>query len=149
MIAIREYCDEDWRAICRIHDRARPDELRGSCDPRAFVPIEQDKEVEDLRLAHELVARNGERVVGFVGIDGDCLAWLHVDPEYYEQGIGRALLRKGLAEIGPRAWTIVLDGKEPARHLYESEGFREVLRFDSDNAGYPCRCIRMERYEVG
>lgn len=145
MITIREYRDQDWQAICRVHDRARPDELRGSCDPRAFVPIEQDSEVEDLRRAHKYVACDGDRVVGFVGIDDDCLAWLYVHPGYYGLGIGRTLLRTGLAEIDSRAWTIVLSGNTPARRLYQSEGFHEVRRFESENAGYLCQCIRMEQ----
>ncbi len=49
MITIRDYTDADWAAICAIHDAARPDELKGSCDPRGFIPIEEDKEVEELR----------------------------------------------------------------------------------------------------
>ena len=38
-IAIRPYEDADWPEICRVHDRSRPHELAGSCDPRAFVPL--------------------------------------------------------------------------------------------------------------
>src|SRR5258708_38386705 len=71
MITYREYEDRDWKAICQIHDLARPDEPRGSCDPRAFVPIEQDKEVEELRACHKFVACVDKQVVGFVGVDGN------------------------------------------------------------------------------
>ena len=145
MLTYRQYQESDWKAICQIHDRARPDELRGSCDPRAFVPIEQDKEVEDLKMSRKFVACDDEKVVGFVGVDDKYLAWLYIDPSHYGRGIGRELLRISLGEIGPGAWTIVLDGNKKAISLYESEGFREVRRFESDNAGYPCTCIRMER----
>jgi len=82
-------------------------------------------------------------VVGFVGIDDDYLAWLYIDPEYYGRGIGRHLLQLAVREIGPNAWTIVLDKNFNAIHLYQSEGFEEVKRFSGDNAGYPCNCIRM------
>ena len=41
---IRNYRPDDWPAICRVHDRSRPDELRGSFDARAFVPLAQDPE---------------------------------------------------------------------------------------------------------
>ncbi len=71
MITYRNYDDNDWQAICQIHDRARPDELKGSCDPRGFIPIEQDKEVEDLKRSKKFVACEGETVVGFVGVDED------------------------------------------------------------------------------
>jgi len=145
MLTYREYQESDWKAICQIHDRARPDELRGSCDPRAFVPIEQDKEVEELKTSRKFVACDDEKVVGFVGVDDKYLAWLYIDPSHYGQGIGRELLKVGIREIGTGAWTIVLDGNQKAISLYESEGFQEVRRFESDNAGYPCTCIRMER----
>jgi ribosomal protein S18 acetylase RimI-like enzyme len=145
MLTYREYQESDWKAICQIHDRARPDELRDSCDPRAFVPIELDKEVEDLKTSKKFVACDDEKVVGFVGVDNKYLAWLYIDPSHYGRGIGRELLRIGIREIGDGAWTIVLDGNQKAISLYKSEGFQEARRFAGDNAGYPCMCIRMER----
>lgn len=145
MITYREYQDTDWKAVCQIHDRARPDELRGSCDPRAFVPIEQDQEVEELKASRKFVASIDKEVVGFAGVDDKYLAWLYVDPAHYGKGIGRELLRIGIREIGEGAWTIVLDGNHNAIKLYESEGFQEVKRFAGDNAGYPCTCLKLER----
>jgi len=145
MIEIRPYEEKDWQRICTIHDAARPDELIGSCDPRAFVPIEQDSEVEELKKSDKYVAVDDEKVIGFVGVDGRYLGWLYIDPAYYHQGIGRRLLQKGLDVIGEDAWTIVLDGNTKAISLYKSEGFKEVQRFDSDNAGYPCTCLRLAR----
>jgi ribosomal protein S18 acetylase RimI-like enzyme len=143
-ISIREYCDNDWPMVCAVHDRARPDELRGSCDPRAFVPLaaEQD-DTESFQRSRKFVACVGEQVVGFVGIDGTYLSWLYVDPAYYGQGIGRRLLRLGLQLIGPPAWTIVLAGNIRAQRLYESEGFRVVRIYESTNAGYPCTCVQL------
>ncbi len=145
MIIYRNYEDKDWQAICQIHDRARPDELIGSCDPRGFIPIEQDKEVEDLKLSKKIVACEEEKVVGFVGVDEDYLAWLYVDPDHYGKGIGRELLRIGIREISEGAWTIVLDGNKKAIALYESEGFQEISRFAGDNNGYPCTCLKLKR----
>ena len=145
MITYREYQEPDWKAICQIHDRARPDELRGSCDPRAFVPIEQDKEVEELKTSRKFVACDEEKVVGFVGVDDKYLGWLYIDPDHYGKGIGRELLKIGIHEIGAGAWTIALDGNQKAISLYETEGFKEVKRVAGDNAGYPCTCIRLER----
>ena len=145
MTTYRPYEDKDWQAICQIHDRARPDELKGSCDPRGFIPIEQDKEVEDLKRSRKFVACEGETVVGFVGVDDDYLAWLYIDPAHYGKGIGRELLRIGVREIGEGAWTIVLDGNKAAIALYESEGFQESERFGGENNGYPVTCVKMKR----
>ncbi len=145
MITYRNYEDKDWKAICQIHDRARPDELKGSCDPRGFIPIEEDKEIEDLRASKKFVACEDETVIGFVGVDDDYLAWLYVDPSHYGKGIGRELLRIGIREIGEGAWTIVLDGNKKAIALYESEGFQEISRFDGENNGYPCTCLKLKK----
>jgi ribosomal protein S18 acetylase RimI-like enzyme len=144
-VTIREFREEDWDAVCLIHDSARPHELAGSCDPRAFVPIEQDAEVADLRRCRKFVASQDDKVVGFVGIDKDYLAWLYVDPAHFGRGIGRELLRMGVREIGEGAWTKVLMGNKRAIALYESEGFRATGRFAGNNAGYPCSVMKMMR----
>jgi ribosomal protein S18 acetylase RimI-like enzyme len=142
---LRPYRDLDWLAICRVHDLARPLELRGSCDMRAFVPIEADPEVADLKRSQKIVAEVDGYVVGFVGVDGDELAWLYVDPAHHSQGIGRRLLRQGLRLTRGAPWTIVLADNQPAIRLYQSEGFRETRRYESENAGYPCTCLRLEK----
>lgn len=145
MITYRDYQESDWSDICRIHDRARPHELKGSSDPRAFIPIEQDPEVEDLKRSQKFIACDGENVVGFSSVDEKYVSFLYIDPDYFGRGIGRKLLQLAVDAIGPGAWTIVLHNNKPAIGLYESEGFKEVHRFDSENAGYPCTCLRMER----
>jgi ribosomal protein S18 acetylase RimI-like enzyme len=142
-VTIREYRDEDWEAICRVHDLARPDELRGSCDPRAFVPLAEDPTAEDVHTSQKFVACVGEQVVGFVGVDGTYISWLYVDPDLYGRGIGRRLLRLGVKLIGPQAWTIALAGNTPALRLYESEGFRVEKTFEGENAGYACTVARL------
>ena len=63
-ILIRAYIPADWQSICQIHDLARPDELIGSCAPKAFIPIEQDQEVQHLKLYQKLIAISSDRVVG-------------------------------------------------------------------------------------
>ena len=143
-VTIRVYRDADWAAVCALHDRARPDELHGSCDPRAFVPLADEKEDDNsFRRSRKFVACFGEQVVGFVGIDGTYISWLYVEPNYYGQGIGRQLLRLGIELIGAQAWTVALAGNTRALRLYESEGFQVVRTFESENAGYPCTCVRL------
>jgi len=144
-IYIRPYQSQDWPVICQIHDLARPDELEGSCDPRAFVPIEEDPEVELLKQSQKFVAVENGEITGFVGVHENYLAWLYVHPQHYGKGIGRSLLQTGIKNIPGKAWTIALAGNTRAVDLYQSEGFREVHRYQSDNAGYPCTCLRLER----
>ena len=95
-----------------------------------------EQELRGNRLAHYIVARAGERLVGFAGI------WLMVDeahvttfgvhPDWRRQGIGRQLLLN-LVElartIGARRMTLeVRASNESAQALYRAYGFEEVGR---------------------
>ena len=143
-IAIREYRDADWLAVCTVHDRARPDELRGSCEAQAFVPLaEEQDDAASFQRSRKFVACVGASIVGFVGVDGTYLSWLYVDPAYYGRGIGRHLLRLAVRLIGPQAWTMMLAGNTRAQRLYASEGFQVVRTFESTTAGYPCTCVEL------
>ena len=127
-----------------MHDRARLDELRGSCDLRAFVPLAADQEdAASFQRSRKFVACVEGQIVGFVGVDGTYLSWLYVDPAWYGLGIGRRLLRLGVGLIGPQAWTVVLAGNSRARRLYESEGFQVVRTREGVNAGYPCASMEL------
>lgn len=147
---IRDYSAADWQAVCSVHDRARPDELTGSCDPRAFTPLAEDQEDgPNFQRSRKFVAVISGKIVGFVGIDGTYLSWLYVDPTYYRRGIGRALLRFAINIMGPHAWTVVLAENVRAGKLYESEGFVVVRTSQGSNAGYPCTSLRLARSPSG
>jgi GNAT superfamily N-acetyltransferase len=142
--AIREYRPVDEPACFAIHDRSRPDELIGSCDPRGFLPLAQDyRSIEDFRMSRKWVAVDGDRPVGFTGVRDNYISWLYIDPDYYGRGIGRRLLHVAMETAGPHAWTVALEGNTRARRLYESEGFVPALTFDGENNGYPCRCVKL------
>lgn len=142
--AIREYRSGDEPACFEIHDRSRPDELIGSCDPRGFLPLAQDyRSIEDFRMSRKWVAVDGDRPVGFAGARDNYISWLYIDPDYYGRGIGRRLLHVAMEAAGPDAWTVALEGNTRARRLYESEGFVPALTFDGENNGYPCRCVKL------
>ncbi|HEX5040024.1 MAG TPA: ribosomal protein S18-alanine N-acetyltransferase [Candidatus Limnocylindria bacterium] len=95
-----------------------------------------EQELRGNRLARYVVARAGERVVGFAGV------WLMVDeahittfgvhPEWRRQGIGRQLLLN-LLDLGGalRARRMTLEvrvSNESAQALYRSFGFEVVGR---------------------
>ena len=135
-VIIRDYRLDDWPAVCRVHDRSRPDELRGSFDARAFIPLAEDPEGEYINACTMFIAQHGDDVVGFAGIDEPYLAWLYVDPAHYRRGIGRALLRHCLARLNEDAWTLACGNNDAALSLYLSEGFVIESRFTGENAGY-------------
>lgn len=145
-LVIRSYEEADWPLARQIHDLARPIELAGSCDPRAFEPLADDAEdLQEFQNCQKLVACLNDRVVGFIGIEDDVVGWLYVHPDETGKGIGRRLLKTGLTRIKTKASVYVLDGNERARYLYEREGFSIVNKFKSDNKGYPCTVLKLSQ----
>ena len=122
---IRPYTQADWPRIAAVHDAARPMELHLAGLDGAFLPLSVAAQREGLFDYTILVALKPE-VVGFVAFTPDELAWLYVDPVCHRQGIGRALARAALAQMGPKPLTVeVLAGNLPALSLYRSLGFSQ------------------------
>lgn len=95
-----------------------------------------EQELRGNRLARYLVARAGERVVGFAGtwlmVDDSHITTFGVHPDWRRQGIGRHLLL-GIADlsvaIGARRLTLeVRESNDVAQALYRSFGFEIVGR---------------------
>ena len=95
-----------------------------------------EQELRGNRLARYVVARAGDRVVGFAGVwlmvDDAHITTFGVHPDWRRQGIGRQLL-VNLAElssaIGARRMTLeVRVSNEAAQALYRSFGFDVVGR---------------------
>jgi ribosomal protein S18 acetylase RimI-like enzyme len=138
----------DFERACRLHDRARPIELAGAADARGLVPLAKDDvELAGFHAAEKFVAEDEltGRLLGFVGVDGGCVAWLYVHPKHHRHGIGRALLRHALPRAGADAWTITAASNAAAIALYRGEGFAVTKEFDGEIAGMAVRCVRMER----
>ena len=135
-IAIRPYTRADWSGICRVHDLARPDELRGSFDARAFIPLADDPESRTIDDCEMFVVEHDDQVIAFAGIDVPYLAWMYVDPAHYREGTGRALLRHCMTRLGDDAWTLACGANQAALALYLDEGFVIEHRDMGINAGY-------------
>lgn len=144
-VVIRPYRADDWKAVCAVHDRARPHELSGSVDPRAFRPMADVAKADRFFDSQTLVACAADDggVVGFVSFAGSYLSWLYVDPAHHRRGVARKLLRAALAQIGPDAWTNARGGNDAAIRLYLGEGFRVVKSMESDCEGHASTCLRL------
>ena len=134
-VRIRPYRSADWPRLCQIHDAARLDELQPTVGTEAFITLEQTAENEGLFNNQLFVAEVDQGVRGFVAYGDEELTWLYVDPPFYRQGVGRALLRHAVAKAGPDMMIEVLEGNTPALALYLSEGFAVAERVEGKLAG--------------
>jgi ribosomal protein S18 acetylase RimI-like enzyme len=146
-VTVRPYAPGDFAAACRVHDAARPLELLGSCDARAFRPLAGD--TDDLphfeRATRWVACAPDGAVVGFAGIDGDALSWLYVDPAWHRRGAGRRLLAHALAHLPPACRTQTPARNRPALALYRSAGFVVVRTLATREAGYAMELALLER----
>lgn len=69
------------------------------------------------------VARSGDRVVGFMTLDGEDLDQLYLDPLYLRRGIGSALIAHAKARSPNRLELVAFQRNEAARAFYEAHGF--------------------------
>jgi ribosomal-protein-alanine N-acetyltransferase len=121
----------------RESDAARCAELEGQLFP-GDDPWSERAFREELQAGHPyLAARDGEVLVGYAGLGFVAgpprpeaeIHTIAVDPAHQRRGIGRALLRGLLAvadELGATVFLEVRTDNEPARALYEAEGFAVV-----------------------
>ncbi|MNN19845.1 putative N-acetyltransferase YjaB [compost metagenome] len=79
--------------------------------------------------------------VAFLGLSGDELAALFVDPHLHRSGIGRRLVDHALS-LGARRLSVNEDNPG-ARAFYERLGFQAVGRAETDDAGRPYPLILM------
>ena len=103
---------------------------------------------------------DGNRVIGSLAMDGlkaadegAHLRWFIVAPELRGRGWGRRLMTEAVA-FGDRLayrriflWTFA--GLDPARHLYESFGFRLITQGEGERWGVPVVEQRFERDRTG
>lgn len=135
MINIRPYKSSDWSRLCEIHDASRLDELRLSVGTDAFLTLEQTADNEGL-FEHQLFVAEVDHVVqGFVAYGDEELTWLYVDPNFYRNGVGRALVQYAVENSAPTMKIELLEGNRPALELYLSEGFKVIERVEGQLEG--------------
>lgn len=134
-ISIRPYQAIDWHRLCEVHDMARQDELALTVGVEAFRKLTETFQDEGLFDDELVVADLNGVVAGFVAFSQSEVTWLYVDPTFYRQGLGRALLQHAMLNaIGPMRIDL-LEGNQPAQALYEKEGFVVAERRDGKLIG--------------
>lgn len=134
-IKLRKYKTSDWEAISKIHDAARLDELRGSVDLNAFIPLKKAAFTEGLFGGEIVVAECESEVVGFIGYNKKTIDWLYVSPTHYRKGIGRMLIEYVLEKSDGEIRIAVLKNNNAALNLYKKMGFKEERTFKGPMIG--------------
>ncbi|CDX38170.1 conserved hypothetical protein [Mesorhizobium sp. SOD10] len=121
-VLLRPATSSDAAAIATI--------MRASLDAFAWMPVLHTPEedlffIRDILLPNQqvTVAEAGERIVGFVAVNGDRVEQLYLDPAWTGQGIGSRLLAHAIAGMC-LVKLHCFQANTGARQFYERHGFR-------------------------
>ena len=98
-------------------------------------------------VPHLVIARDQGKLLGFLGAEGERLEMLFLEPEERGRGIGAALVRYGLGQLGLTEVT-VNEQNPRARGFYEHMGFRVYRRTPLDEQGGPYPLLYMKRNSI-
>ena len=95
------------------------------------------------QVPHLLCVRDGDgEVVGFIGVEGETVEMLFIEPSWRGQGIGRRLLHSAVETLGANALD-VNEQNPQAFGFYERMGFEVVGRSAVDTTGKPYPLLHM------
>jgi putative acetyltransferase len=140
---IRPYRPEDKELLLEIW-------LAASLEAHAFLGherlVEQKQIVGDQYLAQAdtRVLEFGGIAAGFIGLIGDFMGGLFIDPRHQGRGLGRALIQNALGDHGVLELEVYTLNRK-AVGFYRHLAFSEVSRRPIDDQGLPFELIRMHK----
>ncbi len=132
---------DDGELLYRIYASTRESELAvtGWDEPAKEAFLRMQFTAQDTSYhatfpdaSYDLIVGDGERVLGRLYVDRGEKAWLVIDiallPEHRGKGVGTRLLSEILGEAAPagKPVQIYVERFNPARHLYDRLGFRQI-----------------------
>ena len=84
-----------------------------------------------------------DRPLGFMGMTGETMDSLFIDPAHFGRGIGRAMIEHARS-IAPALSVDVNEQNESAVAFYRHVGFRDVGRSPTDDSGRPYPLLHLK-----
>ena len=109
-------------------------------DIQHYKPLILEQYFDQLDLF--CITENNE-IQGFIGLDGQLIQMLFIDPSVRGLGIGKALVDFAVQTYGANM-VDVNEQNNQAVGFYAHIGFKTVERFDQDAAGKPYPILSME-----
>ena len=147
---------DEIRGKAYVHWKSWQEAYPGIVDQRYLdaLTLEKCEEIAFRWTENILVAKDGDRVIGFVGYgvsgdgEGECVGEIYaiyVLSEYYGMGVGYRLMQAGLERIReyPKIIVRVLKENSRAIRFYERCGFAADGSEETLELGSPVAVIRM------
>jgi ribosomal protein S18 acetylase RimI-like enzyme len=146
---LRKFEKEDWEAIKTIYNLSKADEMRGSVDLRALIPIEEDeKGIKLFNDSQIFVVEENKDILGFGGHKGNYISWLFVHPGQRRRGVGKMIIDQILRTLTGTIKLNVGKHNEAAKSLYSKYGFKIEREFIGNFNGYKSEALTMSLYKT-
>lgn len=133
----RDLLLELWmRSVRATHDFVTEDHLQ------SMVPIVRNAALVKLRVWS--LVDSADRPIGFMGMDGNSVEMLFIDPDHLRRGCGTMLLDFAQS-MHPVVRLDVNEQNKSARAFYESQGFVITGRSNTDAQGNPFPMLHLAR----
>ena len=124
------------RAVRATHD------FITEADIASMTPTVRDVALVHLQLW--TLANESDTPIGVMGMSGNSVEMLFIDPSQFRRGGGKRLLDH--AQSMHEVLRLDVNEQNPqARQFYESQGFKVVGRSDTDSQGRPFPLLHLER----
>ena len=113
-------------------------------DVQFLLPLVRESLASD-QLELWVLASDANTLIGFMGLSGNSLEAMFLDPEHLRAGHGRRLLAHARGLKG--ALTVDVNEQNPAAlRFYEACGFEVVGRSELDSTGRPFPLLHMRQF---
>ena len=147
-MTIREALAEDRDTLVRVWLRSvrATHTFLTEDDIESLLPLVQDELGSDSGLELWVLTGDDDAVIGFMGLSGNDVAALFLDPDQLRHGGGRMLIEHARRLKGPL--TVDVNEQNPgAVRFYQATGFEQVGRSPTDDAGRPFPILHMRQVE--
>jgi putative acetyltransferase len=122
-MAVRNFNETDFPAVCRIYIDAKRDELQFESSNFAITPLDQDTIILAAFKESDVLVFEGDEVLGFAAFCDNQLRALFVRGDARGKGVGQALLSAVLAASPGEFSLKVAKSNMGARKFYDGNGF--------------------------
>lgn len=143
-ISVRPSRTEEREALLRIWLRSvrATHAFVSETDIESMTPTVRDVALAKLRLW--TLADESDHAIGVMGMDGNSVEMLFIDPHHFRRGGGKLLLDH--AQTMHESLRLDVNEQNVGAHrFYETQGFRVVGRSEVDGQGRPYPLLHMER----
>lgn len=143
-MSVRPYQEKDLDEVLDVYMLAKNDELANEPHHIKTAPFtENPLALELFENSQVYVYVMDEKVVGFVGHQGNHIIWMYVHPDYRSRKVAYALIQYVLENLQGEVHLSLLKSNLKAFNFYKKVGFKLDSEFTGEHQGITIHAVKM------